>query len=148
MSRCLFLGRFRKFMSIWQFDDSCVVSLLVLKMLQISEIKYSFMKILAYSLRRCWERGVFENVAISISFYSKWSWVKMLSLWKLASHQNLTLWAIEAMGGWEDVVKTSHCWVLVTPGLKSESGINDCISKLSLTLFIIYQKSKHLLSVF
>ena len=42
-----------------------------------------------------------------------------------------------------------HCGVLVTPGPKSEIGINDCIYMLSLTSwFAIYQKLNHLTSGF
>ena len=42
-----------------------------------------------------------------------------------------------------------HCGVLVTPGSKSEIGINDCIRMLSLTSwFVIYQKLNHLTSGF
>ena len=42
-----------------------------------------------------------------------------------------------------------HCGVQVTPGSKSETGINDCICMLSLTTwFVIYQKLNHLTSGF
>ena len=42
-----------------------------------------------------------------------------------------------------------HCGVQVTPGSKSEIGINDCIGMLSWTSwFVIYQKLNHLTSVF